>query len=108
MPTSSRTKSKRNDPVKQFSVFTENKVGRLNDLVALLGSHNVHVMAINTLDTTDSAVLRLVVDDPERAGELFHEHGFPYNLTELVVVELEGEADLRRVLTALLEAEINI
>lgn len=94
--------------MKQFSIFTENKVGRLNDLVALLGTHNVHVMAINTLDTTDSAVLRVVVDDPDRAAELFREHGFPFNLAELIVVELVDEASLRRVLTALLEAEINI
>jgi hypothetical protein len=105
---SSRTKSRRRDPVKQFSIFTENKVGRLNDLVALLGSHNVHIMALNTIDTTDSAVLRVVVDDPDRARLLFLEHGFSFNLTELVVVELESQEDLRRVLTALLEAEINI
>jgi hypothetical protein len=104
----SRTKSPRRDPVKQFSIFTENKVGRLNELVALLGSQDVHVMALNTIDTTDSAVLRVVVDDPERARTLFQEHGFPFNLTELVVVELESQADLRRVLTSLLEAEINI
>lgn len=104
----SRTKSQRRDPVKQFSIFTENKVGRLNDLVGLLGSHNVHIMALCTLDTTDSAVLRVVVDDPDRARDLLQEHGFPFNLSELVVVEMNFEADLRRVLTALLEAEINI
>jgi len=94
--------------VKQFSIFTENKVGRLNELVALLGAHNVHVMALNTLDTTDSAILRVVVDDPERARTLFQEHGFPFTASELIVVELVSESDLRRVLAALLEAEVNI
>ena len=34
------------DPVKQFSVFAENRVGRLHDLAALLKEHNVHIMAI--------------------------------------------------------------
>jgi len=107
MPTS-RTKTPRQDPVKQFSIFTANKVGQLCDLVGLLGSHNVHVMALNTLDTTDSAILRVVVDDPDRARELFNDHGFPFTENDLVVVEVNAEADLRRVLTALLEAEINI
>lgn len=107
MPTSS-TKARRRDPVKQFSIFTENKVGRLNELVALLGRHDVHVMALNTLDTTDSAILRVVVDDPDRAGALFQEHDFPCALSELVVVEVNTEADLRLVLAALLQAEINI
>ncbi len=108
MPTSSRTKSQRNDPVKQFSIFTENKVGRLSELVGLLSSHNVHVMALNTLDTTDSAILRVVVDDPDRARELFQEQGFAFTMNDLTVVEIDGEGDLRRVLAALLEAEVNI
>ncbi len=45
------------DPVKQFSVFTENRVGRLHEVTALLKHHNVHVMGITVLDTTDSAIV---------------------------------------------------
>ena len=48
--------------VTQFSVFTPNRLGRLHDLVGLLGSQNVHVLAIAILDTTDSAIIRLVVN----------------------------------------------
>ena len=44
------------DPVKQFSVFIENRVGRLHDLVALLAKHNVHIMAMTTIDQTDTAL----------------------------------------------------
>ena len=54
------------EPVKQFSVFTPNRLGRLHELINLLGSHNVHVLALTVLDTTDSAVLRPVLDDPDR------------------------------------------
>lgn len=104
----SRTKSPRNDPVQQFSIFTENKVGRLNELVSLLNANDVHVMALNTLDTTDSAILRLVVDDPERARTLLRDHGFSFTMNDLVVVEMNTQADLLRVLAALFEAEINI
>ena len=46
-----------NDPVKQFSVFAENRLGRLFDLTTVLQVNNVHVMGITVLDTTDSAIV---------------------------------------------------
>jgi hypothetical protein len=63
----SRTATTPPDPVRQFSVFTENRVGLLYDLIGLMSHINVHVMGITVLDTTDSAIVRLVVDDPDPA-----------------------------------------
>jgi hypothetical protein len=96
------------DPVKQFSVFTENRVGRLYDLSALLAAHNVHIMAITTLDTTDSTIVRMIVDDPDKARELMINNDFAYAECDVIAVEVNGESDLRPVLAALFEAEINI
>jgi hypothetical protein len=96
------------DPVKQFSVFAENRVGRLYDLTALLKKHNVHIMAITTLDTTDSTILRLVVDDPDKAREIMVNNDFPYSECDVLAVEISDEGDLNTVLSALFEAEINI
>jgi hypothetical protein len=96
------------DPVKQFSVFAENRVGRLYDLTTLLKDHNVHIMALTVLDTTDSAIVRLVVDDPDQARELLVNNDFPYTEGEVLVTELTDESDLKGVLGALLEAEINV
>jgi hypothetical protein len=105
---SSTTTSRDGDPVKQFSVYTENRVGRLFDLTTLLKTHNVHIMAITTIDTTESAIVRLVVDDPDKARELMVNNDFPYTECDVTAVEIDGEADLKAVLSALLEAEINI
>jgi hypothetical protein len=96
------------DPVKQFSVFAENRVGRLYDLTALLKGNNVHIMAITVLDTTDSAIVRLVVDDPDKARELMVNNDFPYTECNVLAVEITDESNLKDVLSALLEAEINI
>ena len=96
------------DPVKQFSVFAENRVGRLYDLTALLRANNVHVIALTVLDTTDSSILRLIVDDPDKARELMINNVFPYTEVDVMAVEISDEADLKPVLAALLEAEINI
>ena len=97
-----------NDPVKQFSVFTENRVGRLHDLTSLFKAHNVHIMALTILDTTDCAIDRLIVDDPDKARELMVNNDFPYSESIVLAVEINDEADFNGVLSALLEAEINI
>ncbi len=104
---SARTSSLPHDPVKQFSVFAENRVGRLYDLTNLLKEHNVHVMAITVLDTTDSSIIRLVVDDPTKTRELLVNNDLAYGECNILAVELADESELKGVLAALLEAEIN-
>src|SRR3989442_1582738 len=99
---------RRRDAVKQFSVFTANRLGRLHDLTKLLSSHNVHILAVTVLDTTDSAILRFVVDDPEQARDLLQEHNFPFNESELLVAEVDAASNLNDLMAALLEAELNI
>jgi hypothetical protein len=106
MPTKT-TKARRADAVIQFSVFTPNRLGRLNDLIRLMTAKGVHVLGLMVLDTTDSAIIRLVVDDPDRARELLVREGFPFTESSLVVVEV-NPTDLNRLMAALLEAELNI
>jgi hypothetical protein len=96
------------DAVLQFSVFTPNRVGRLHDVVKLLASRDVHVMALTLVDTTDSAIVRLVVDEPDRARELLQEHGFAFTESSIVAVELRAATDLPRLMAALFGAELNI
>jgi hypothetical protein len=96
------------EPVIQFSLFVANSLGRLHDFASLLKQHNVHILATTVLDTTDSAIVRVVVDDPDRARELFGEHDFPFTETRILVVEVDVETRLENALAALLEAEINI
>ena len=104
-----RTASKVEGPrVKQFSVFLKNKVGALLDIVKLLNEHNIHVLALNVQDSADSAIVRIVVSDPERVQDLFGIHDIPFSLTEFVVVELKGATELGKLLAALLMAEVNI
>ena len=54
-------------------------------------------MALSILDTTDSSIIRLIVDYPEEAQKLLIEHRFSYVQSELVAVELDSEADIKRV-----------
>ena len=99
---------RRPDAVKQFSVFTANRLGRLHDLTQMFASRNVHILAVTVLDTTDSSILRFVVDDPEAARELLTDHGFAANESEMLVVEIDAATSLNGLMAALLEAELNI
>lgn len=108
MPTEVIRKPGNYRPVVQFSIHADNKVGRLNEIIGLLATHTIHVMALSILDTTDSSIIRLIVDYPEEAQKLLTEQGFSYVQSELVAVEIATEADIKRVTSALVQAEINI
>ena len=96
------------EPVKQFSVFIENRVGRLSDLVGLLAKHNVHIMAMTTIDQTDTALDRIIVDDPDRARELMAANNFFFTECDVLAVEFSDESRLQAVLAALVTVEVNI
>ena len=52
--------------IKQISVFIENKVGRLGEVVSLIGENDIDIYALSLADTTDFGVLRLIVSDPDK------------------------------------------
>ena len=60
------------------------------------------------LDTTDSAIVRVVVDDPDKARELMINNDYPYTECSVLAVEIVDESELKGVLAALFEAEINV
>jgi len=95
--------------VKQFSIFLPNKVGALLEVVKVLHEHSVHVLAVNVQDSADSAIVRIVVSDPEQVQDILSIHDIPFSICDIVVVEMrEGATELPKVLTALLMAEVNI
>ncbi|MEM1057945.1 MAG: acetolactate synthase [Verrucomicrobiota bacterium] len=107
MPAEAKTKEGRR--VSQFSVFMANKCGRLLEIVRLFGEAGTHIVALTIVDTTDSAIARLVVTDPDAARDVLEEHGIEYTECTLVVVEVSSAAeDLHKILRSLLMAEINI
>jgi hypothetical protein len=106
----SKVQEKTSGPmVKQFSVFLVNRVGALLQIVRLLNENSVDVLAVNAQDSTDSAIIRIVVSDPDKVESLFDLHEVAYSVSEVLVVELqEVETELRRMLQCLLMAEVNI
>ena len=94
--------------IRQFVIHAENKVGWLNDMVSKLNSADVHVMAISVLDTTDSALVRMVTNYPDETREILRRLRITHSERKIVAVEIPNEGSLKHVTSALLQAEINI
>ena len=66
--------------VRQFSVFLPNKVGAMLEVVKLLNAHATHVVALSVSESTDAAIARIIVSDPERVEELFRAINFAFGV----------------------------
>ena len=62
--------------VKQISVFLENKSGRLAEVTKTLKEHLIDIRALYIADTTEYGILRMIVDQPEKAQAVLSAAGF--------------------------------
>ena len=95
--------------LRQFCVFMENRVGGLHDLLRHLERNEIRVMALSVANSVDCAIIRVMVNNTERAREVFNLSRFAFSESDLVGVELPDDSQpYLRVCMALLAAEINI
>jgi hypothetical protein len=95
--------------VRQFSVFLENRVGVLLDLVRKFEASNNRIVAMTVVENADCAVIRLILRNPERAKEIFELSKLPVIESDLLVVQLpEVSQPLSVICQTLLAAELNI
>lgn len=95
--------------VRQISVFLENKAGRLAKVTRLLGEQGINIRALSIADTTDFGILRMIVNDPERAERLLRDAGFAVTTTGVLAVEIpDRPGGLAEILDVLEGAGMNI
>jgi len=93
----------------QISVFLENKAGRLAEVTEILSEAKVNIRALALADTSDFGVLRLIVDNNEKAVEALKNRGFTVGRTDVLAVEVEDRpGGLHSILDMLNGAEINV
>jgi hypothetical protein len=93
----------------QISVFLENKAGRLAEVTGILSEAKVNIRALALADTSDFGVLRLIVDNNEKAVEALKNRGFTVGRTDVLAVEVEDRpGGLHSILDMLNEADINV
>jgi hypothetical protein len=96
--------------VRQFTVFLENRVGRLGTLVRALEETAGRVCALSIEESADSALVRLICADPDTSRDALQEAGFGFSESDVLAVELPRRTrqPLISICSALLAAEINI
>lgn len=95
--------------VEQISVFLENKSGRLAEVSDVLAKAGVNIRALSLADTTDFGILRLIVNDTEKAKQVLKDNGCTVGKTEVVAVEVEDRpGGLANILNVIKKKEINV
>lgn len=95
--------------IRQFTVFLENRVGQLLEVVRRFEGSNVRIVALTISDSGECAVVRFLLDDPEQGREVLERAGLAIVESDLIGVQLpDSPQPLLQVCTALLQAEINI
>ncbi|MCY2974374.1 MAG: acetolactate synthase [Planctomycetota bacterium] len=100
----------RNYPtIRQFTVFLENRVGQLLEVVRRFENTGIKIVALSISDSAECAFVRFLVSQPERGREILERAGLAIIESDLIGVELpEGNQPLLQICTALLQAEVNI
>jgi hypothetical protein len=95
--------------VKQVSIFLENKAGRLAEVTNTLGKAGINIRALSLADTSDFGILRLIVNDYEKAARVLKENGFTVGETEVLAVEVpDRPGGLGGILSIIHEAGMNV
>jgi hypothetical protein len=95
--------------IKQLSVFLENKPGALSAPCRLLAKADINIQTCSLADTREFGILRLVVEDTEKARRLLQKNGFAVKVTEVVALEVaDHPGSLAAILDALEGTGINI
>jgi hypothetical protein len=95
--------------LRQFTVFLENRVGQLLEVVRRFEGTEVRIVALSINDSAECAFVRFLLSHPEEGREVLERAGLAIIESDLIGVELpEGPQPLLKICTALLQAEVNI
>ena len=95
--------------IQQLSVFLENREGRLDEVLEILGSNDVNIVALSLADTADYGMLRMIVSDPNKGRAVLKENGITSMLTDVVALRVpHASGSLSRAMHQIVEGEVNV
>ena len=72
--------------IRQISMFLENKPGQLSAVCRDLAEAGVNIATLSLADTSDFGIVRMIVDDHEKAKAVLAEKGHVANVREVIAV----------------------
>ena len=77
--------------IKQISVLMENVPGELAGITEILSANGIDIRAVTTADTADYGILRLVVNDPDRAESALRKNGMTTSVSDVIAVAIADD-----------------
>ena len=94
---------------KQLSVFIENRKGRLGEVLHVLKENDINIFSLSLADTTEYGLLRVIVNNPERARDVLLGEGFSSLLTEVLIIKIPHvSGSLQKILEIIADKGVNI
>ncbi|MBR5809400.1 MAG: acetolactate synthase [Clostridia bacterium] len=95
--------------VKQLSVFIENKPGRLAPIIEALGKNDIDISALSLADTSEYGIIRIIVNNPDKAKEILRELGVVVKITEVLTVAMDDTpGGLSKILDIFVKNDVNV
>jgi len=95
--------------VEQISIFLENKSGRLAEVTRVLSEASINIRALYLADTADFGILRLIVNDTEKARRVLKDYGFTLEKTRVIAIEVPDKpGGLSGILNTIKDEGINV
>ncbi|MEO7319084.1 MAG: ACT domain-containing protein [Chthoniobacteraceae bacterium] len=95
--------------VQQLSLFLENKPGTLAEVCKELARQKVNISALTISDSVDHAIVRMVVNEPRKALDLFESRGVLVVESKVLMIENSNKPGSLAIIAAkLAKAKINI
>ena len=95
--------------IRQISMFLENKPGQLSAVCQDLADAGINIATLSLADTSDFGIVRMIVDDHEKAKQVLSEKGHVANVREVVAVCVpDRPGGMAEVMTVLDKAGVNI
>ena len=94
---------------KQLSIFVENKVGRLAEITKTMAEAGIDIRAISVADTSDFGILRLIVDNPDKAVESLRAANMTFSLTEVIGIGIQDKpGEFAKAMAVMAAADVTI
>jgi hypothetical protein len=99
----------KNFVIKQISIFSENRPGRLAAISGALEENKINILAFTIAEADGFGVVRALVDHSEKAYEKLTGMGFIVHFTDVIAVQMRDEpGGLYEIAQILGDAQINI
>ncbi len=95
--------------VSQLSIFAENKPGIVGEITKALGDADIDIRAMSIADSADFGIVRLIVNDIEKAKKVLNDAQFVVSETKVLAIEIpDSPGALTDIMVLLAKHSINV